>query len=460
MEKEKNLDNSFKYLNNDSKIYHIDKKSYVFSKIINLIISFVSSDIFSKGKTNKEINKLLILENLNGVSDLINSGYNLSAKQEDQYILILKKEVEKNGFNFLESKIKENIYIPNKYIEKELVSYSEKNKPSFIKDILNTNDYPATKSYLLNLLTSNKSFKFNIWMNEYSKYSKDLDKNIKEVEKFLSNMKKSNNVNSSRNVLSNLINISNIGAGRDKRLLVLNETLELLASDMGKEPFVNIILDLKPKVIKYRALLNKANNYLHALKEHTHHINFYKDIDKLVRNNVAFIKKEILSQKDKENAFNENNNSLIEDFLNKIKNIIENNVTKKDIVNKKDNSEIKELNINNLPIEIQDLLNTIKILGSDCIDNISYLNEEQCYRLNILIEKQPIKIINQYLSIDDEYREHKNLVNVENKTAKELTQESLLEIINILNEYKEDINNKKLKEISVTNRQTKAFKKD
>lgn len=420
------------------------------------------------------------------ISELISNGYRLTVEQETSYIEIVKKEVSVKGFIFLEEKIKENVYIPDSYIEQEIFIYRNPKEMNFINSVMKSNTYPEIKTHTLNLLKKHQDLGVNIWFNQFNLYSKELNKNIKEVENILSTMKKSTKLNRYSKVLFNLCKVCDVGGNRSKKILALNESLEIFIPYLNREKLINSIVLLNPQVKSYKKLLNTVNNYLHTLKAHTHNTHFQKEIDFLININREFASKEDFKDRKEQlknqiEVFKENNNSLIDDLMFKMKNLIENKFSKESeeylnnlkqclnnpvkdfIVNQLTEKTTRQVNLQekelSLPIEIKELLNTIKDDGAYCLDNIEFLNNEQKYRLDFIITKQTQKIVTQYLAVNKEYRKNKDIVNTENKTAYDLARESLLEIVKLLNEYKEDINSLKVRDLSVTSRQTKTLSK-
>ena len=139
-----------------------------------------------------------------------------------------------------------------------------------------------------------------------------------------------------------------------------------------------------------------------------------------------------------------------EHTLSKIKSLnIENNVQEKIIALNNDKS------VKNLPQEIQKIIQDINLtyfkLNSN--EHIDQFKKQELYK--IYNEKIP-NIVVKYLNIDPEYRE--TLVNIEGKKPIQLLKESLTEIQNIFNSQILDLNEEKVKELSVENRLIKSLK--
>lgn len=411
----------------------------IFSSIFNI---FRKNDLFSpifKNKddpVSKEINNLLILEDLDNINLLLSKGYSFNKEQDEKYHSILENKMSSKFFiEIIETK---------KYMSESFL----------IKYLLNSN---KINNYHYSSLFDNRVINFIKNKFEHKDFTLLFLKNSLEMyrEQFQYDLKAMKEATKGDPFYAT----EHFGTFQENHTNLISAIfvsyLPEISKYLNRNDLINFIIEIKSNTDDYKKIMGEALSNMDNMKT-SYSITAKSNKDKIINTS--------------RNYYPKGTEPLIDKVIEHIKNSIE-TIYKKEsqehmnnIVNQiapiKDNT-LKKITQNLesmpdiLPNECQNLLNNIEANITYCLNHKNNLQIEEIFLIEKLLNEDIPNDLSKYLTLHSDYRD--TLVNAEGKKAKDILFDSLSMVSNILDQYIEKINQENITSMSVNNRKYNMY---
>lgn len=395
---------------------------------------------------------VFLLENnlLSQIGKLESIGYEFKEEHKKQYYQKLYLSVINNPQETIRQYLNQGIELPNKFltlcflvdiqnndnkgefgVKKVIMSFIDKVKKGLQTD-------PVAKYKMEKL--KDKDFIndiFDLWYISSIKHFEDIKKHVVNKKKFLwfyLNKSKSTMTKDIHNFTDNVLQKHIVNHHNYFEIPVTNT---FFLQSLGPDKLVKVKDIIKMHDEVYNMLESSTSNmHVSTTMLWCRHIKMAEiELSDVV---VAELDKQLKLY------YEQQGNNII----NSIENVKVSNNIVSDKLDKKTYSE--------LPVEATKIVEQIKSITNELYSNT--INDETKQSIEFLSQEKLEEVISKYMNIDKAYRH--NLKNVQGKTAKELMLESLEIIKNSLELIEKDINEEKLKDLSIHTRYLKRSLKN